>query len=243
MNREILTSLRLLYSKFKINLYSRPLNIGPQEDEDDAPVNLGSSCVDFRQPGPFNTPNGQRQLLQTCNVLRPRAFTRDNKNYDAKQIRDGQFESEFGKNYQDMAPAGGAYTQYREIYANPLPDGIQTYDRPQDWIHGRQPHTNGELSGDGDLVDFVGQSCRAPDTSSAVTFEGKAANAADRFLDMARHQNGLSTVRDDHLDGPVFSNITSEEVEVGQFVGHFHTSDEFECDGNNYTSLTDSSMD
>lgn len=142
-----------------------------------------------------------------------------------------------------MTPAGGAYTNYGQAYADNLPDDEEPSIIPQDWILDRQPQTNGELPGDKDLVDTLNQDSMASDESSAVRFERKAVNTADRFLDVDRHQTGYTNLRNDHLDGPVFSNVTSDEVEVGQYVGHFDTSTEFECDRNNYTSLTDSSME
>eukprot|EP00343_Euplotes_focardii_P000737 CAMPEP_0205799908 /NCGR_PEP_ID=MMETSP0205-20121125/1388_1 /ASSEMBLY_ACC=CAM_ASM_000278 /TAXON_ID=36767 /ORGANISM="Euplotes focardii, Strain TN1" /LENGTH=162 /DNA_ID=CAMNT_0053062109 /DNA_START=242 /DNA_END=731 /DNA_ORIENTATION=- len=135
------------------------------------------------------------------------------------------------------------YTNNEEAYRILLQEGTQPEFIPQDWIQDRQPQANGELFGDKDLVELQNQDWRTPDNTSVVKIEEKAVNAADHFFEASRQQTGFVSMRDDHLDCPVFSNITPEEAEVGQYVGHFNTSQEFDCDGNSYTSLTDNSME
>ncbi|CAI2370555.1 unnamed protein product [Moneuplotes crassus] len=226
-------------------LFSTPIrhmNIGDEDSDDDIPVNLGTSCINLN--GDHNLPNmSQRDLLGELNILRPRNAQGQFKSHMDCQMRDDQDESEFGKNFQLSAPAGGAHTGYDEAYKIICSDAIPTRIPGQNWIQEEQPQMNEVMTGDRDLVDIYSQDWRSPENISVVKIEEKAATAADRFLDTARQQTGLSTMRDDHLDGPVFSNFTSEEDEVGQYVDYSVSSDEFECDGNCYTSLTDNSRE
>lgn len=229
-----------------INLF-RPLNIDQDETDEEAPVSLGTSCFMLNSYNDQVPTLSQGELLKEHNLLRPKGSQGWSNGSQMDCQMDCQLdypmtdihESEFGKNFQLSAPAGGAYPGYGFI----SPDATQPRMPAQVRIQGEQPHMNEVMTGDRDLVDTGSQNWRSPDNTSVVKIEEKAAIAADRFLDTARHQTGLSAVRDDHLDGPVFSILTSDEDEVGQYNDYSVSSDEFECDGNSSTSLTGNSRE
>ncbi|CAI2371046.1 unnamed protein product [Moneuplotes crassus] len=234
------------YSDVKLNeLFTtslRPFDIGP-EDHDDLPVSLGTSCIEIGEEDKPISTQSQRDLLRKNNLLRPMHTQGWSKNQLDCQMRGNQEESEFGTQFHISAPAGGACPGSYVSDKVRLPGAIPTQIPAQNWIQEEEPHANEVMTGDRDLVDIYSQDWRSPDNISVVKIEEKAATAAGRFLDTAGQQTGLSTVRDDHLDSPVFSNFTSEEDEVGQFVDHNVSSDEFECDGNCYTSITGNSRE
>lgn len=226
------TSLR--YAIFTQNY--RPLNVGDEDSDDDAPVSLGTSCVVAEELNQKIPALSQRDLLCEHNVLRPRSPQGWSNNQMDCSMHYGQAEPEFGRNFQLSAPAGGAYAGYGEAY-NIIPDAIEPRIPGRNWEQADRAQANEVMTGDRKIAG-ESQHWRSPDNVSVVKIEEKAATAADRFLGANRHQAGFTSVRDDHLDGPVFSNFTSEEDEVGHFVDYSDSSVEFECDGNSSTSLT-----
>ena len=65
----------ILYSKLKQLISFRTFNIEAREPCDLLPVNLGPSSIDFGKKNGKEVYGSQRDLLQTHNVLRPKAAT------------------------------------------------------------------------------------------------------------------------------------------------------------------------
>lgn len=221
----------------------RPLNLGCQDYTDLSPINLGPSFFGMYRNSGKDVFGEQRSLLATHNLLRPSSIT--NNQFRPTSINnDNAFESENGKNLQS-APAdervltnlGHAYTAtpgkshgelggecWTQNTAFTMTGGLSGPSRNpnevlcQDWIHDGETNTVGMLV-------------------------GKAVNTADHVHKPARPENGLSTMRGDHLDGPVLPSISTEEAHAGQMADCYNASIEFECDGNSYISFTDDSME
>lgn len=110
-------------------------------------------------------------------------------------------------------------------------------------MQNEHPKEKDDISGgERNLVGTSNQDWKLPD-HSMVTVERKAVNTAGNLFGTVSQQTGLSIVREDQLDGPVFSTLTIDEDEVGQYADYSASSGEFECDRDSFTSLTDNSME
>lgn len=221
----------------------RHFDLGAEKPCDDSPINLGPSEFTVSRGNAKVQLCGQREIFEAQHVLRPRAACWDRDN--CKEVKTpAAFQSENGWNCQGLAPHGQAYTNSNGEHQGACQGEGQPRIGRQNWIQMPQNKTYGELSGDdSNSVDILNPDWRSPDRHSALKVEGKAVNTADSFLVNAGLQTGVTTMRNNHLDGPVFSSFNSEEAEVGQYNDHENVSFEFECDGNSYTSLTDDSME
>jgi hypothetical protein len=185
----------------------------------------------------------QRSLIQTQNLLRPKAITNNQLFLGGGQADEVTFKSEIGKNAGYMRPAGDVHQNVGGEYTT-RPGRVPADGYCPAWIENPQYNTFGEVSGaDDNLVEITKQDWIVPDTEDVTMFGEKAANAADHFLESARPENGLSTKRGAHLDGPVLKNVATAEADAGQMSDCYDASSGFGCDGNNFTSLTQNSME
>lgn len=185
----------------------------------------------------------QRSLIQTQNLLRPSAITNNNVYLGGRQADEFAFKSEIGKNAVYAGPGGDVYQNVGGEFTT-RPGQVLADGYCQAWIENPQYNPIGEVSGaDDNLVEVIRQDWIVPDTEDVAMFEEKAANAADHFLESVRPENGLSTKRGAHLDGPVSKNVDTDEADAGQMADCYDASSGFGCDGNIFTSLTQNSME
>lgn len=187
---------------------------------------------------------GQRSLLETQNILRPRALFSNDLRPSRDQINEFAFESENGKNCKGATLDGGAYTNPGQAYTI---GGDQTRAGlgGHGWTQNQGFSTSGEVSaGAYNPAQILSQEWMQDKEMNEVTAAGgKAVNTAEQVLEPARPENGLALMRGAHLDGPVFPVAVTEEADAGQMADWYNASSEFECDGNSFTSLTHNSME
>lgn len=101
------------------------MNIESPEYDEDEPVNLGPSCINYAESDAQMASYGQKEILDTFGILRPKEYTGHYNSQSDCRMREGEFGSEFGKNLQFMIPAGEVQTRKNDGYFVLCSDDVQ----------------------------------------------------------------------------------------------------------------------
>ena len=212
------------------NLYS-PGDMDEMDFDDQNLFKLAPSGIDFPNANKMAEMNDQRFILNEHGLLRPRQMT-NNEFWSAnKMTNEIEFLSEFGKN--------GYYG--RIIQNNNESEYVLGPNQSHyyiDFVPRMEALNINSIEMTHDKAEVYPNNNIAPDFRAALSFEEKAANAADCYLVSKRLETSQRYKTSNHLDGPVPSNGTAEETHSGQMTNCSDLSSGFECDRNKFTSFT-----
>ena len=199
------------------------------EFEEQSSFKLAPSRVDFITANLIATQNDQITLLNKNNILRAKRLT--NTDY-------------LGDNNENKLHAVKSENQANTAYKN------KVNEREMETSNTLNEVLSNKLIGDMNLeqcqettnTNFEGKII-GDNNKSTYLFEEKTANDADYNLVSTRLRISQDYKTNNHLDGPVSSDDTTEEVHSGQMANCTDFSSGFECDGNRFTSFTKNSTE
>lgn len=210
---------------------------------DDEPVfKLAPSRVDFITANTKAQQTDQRTLLNKDNILRARQLTNTNYSTGEAQSAEHAVRSAARRNTATANEAEDSRAKMNQNYpvrTHRLGLGINVEEYQN--AFGANPVD--KLTANKFIQGTKNRNVASTHNKSAVSFEEKAANAADYHLVQSILKVSLDYKTNNHLDGPVLSNVTAGEENAGQMTHCIDASSGFECDGNRFTSVTKNSTE
>lgn len=206
--------------------------------EDEPAFKLAPARTNFITANIKAEQNDQRTLLNKDNILRAKQLT--NTNYSKGEVQSAMHAVKPKVNKNIKAKDEKANMKLmKAVRTNELEFGLNI-EEYQNVLNANPINKLFEIEFIQEINNTKGA---ASNRNTAVSFKEKAANAADYNLVLPKLKVSLDYKTNNHLDGPVPSNDTTEEEHAGQMTNCIDASSGFECDGNRFTSFTKNSTE